>query len=715
MKSPLFLILASSLTFGLMAPALAQQNSEPAETPASTPPVETKLKAKHEADKEHKYEELLKENGGDLTAEHWASEAIENLIKKYCGIMVGYPNNTFRGAQNMTRYEMAAALYKLMQCLEEPLKTVEREPLDTSHLASKDDLDKLVALQHELGKELEEIKLAKLQTRVNMIEKIQVNGSLDVRYREVLATTDGTDPQSPLFAGKNTSSENSVAIDGTVSKRDPASENTKAFNNNINQFGRDEFGVPNLYHSPSEANITPDDLVPFRFRTHFQVDAHWNEWLRSQIVMDVFDLAQASSALSKSPLIVSNGGHDVNEGLYDGNPFVFRSALTEVIVPDTKNRIRFGLMNFKGTLNTGTGFNSLFNQGNWNGHGFGLVGWGGSEVALSNNGASNYLNSIYRYWQGGIDASMVDPDSMIYNQASSPSVSFDTDWGWGSFMVGLNAGSTQTNRALAAASGANLSSGAPVMGSDANFATSAIWTGAQLQGLDFLAGSNGKKLTGNFLALPSQYGDGYGVVGLETRFFQESFPVRLQLSAMHYFNDSLTDFSAPSRKEISGTLDLGWNKNFGMTLQANKSFIGFDRHSLGLFFNNINDTDIDIQLGANLATRGLFNIGDTAAGSVGLAFGFPLWRPDKDAPQHIRFVAAARQSLGNRFGVLPEGSTIPNQLFKEAGITLGIPWKHVGNTSLDLTAQYSVMLADALWSLRQPVAHDISIVTSYNF
>jgi hypothetical protein len=714
MKSPLFLLLASTLSLGLMAPALAQNNNEPAPAPG-TPPVDTRLKAKHEADKEHKYEELLKENGGDHAREHWASESIENLIKKYCGIMVGYPNNTFRGPQNMTRYEMAAALYKLMQCLEEPLKSIDVPEVDTSNLALKDDLAKLVALQTELDKELKEIKLAKLQARVEALEKIQVNGSLDVRYREVLATTDGTDPQSPLFAGKNTSPQNSVALDGTVTKRDPATENTKAFNNNINQFGRDEFGVPNLYHSPSEPNITPDDLAPFRFRTHFQVDAKWNSWVRSQIVMDVFDLAIASSALTTNPLLISNGGHDVNEGLSDGSPFVFRSAMTEVLIPESKHRFRFGLTNFKEALNTGTRFQSLFNQGNWNGRGFGLVGWGASEVALSNNGASNYLNSIYRYWQGGIDVSMVDPDSMNHNQASAPSVSYDTDWGWGSFMVGLNGGSTQTNRALASAVGANLSSGAPVKGSDGNFNTSALWVGAQLQGLDFLAKPDGKKLVGNHLALPSQYGDGYGVVGLETRFFQESFPVRLQLAAMHYFNDSLTDFVSPTRKEISGTLDLGWNKNFGLTLQANKSFIGFDRHSLGLFFNNIQDSDIDVQLGANLATRGLFNVGDAAAGSVGLAVGFPVWRPSKDSQQHIRFVAAARQSLGNRFGVLPEGSTIPNQLFKEAGVTFAVPWKHVANTQLDISAQYSIMLADAIWSLRQPLAHDLSIVTSYNF
>ena len=48
-------------------------------------------------------------------------------------------------------------------------------------------------------------------------------------------------------------------------------------------------------------------------------------------------------------------------------------------------------------------------------------------------------------------------------------------------------------------------------------------------------------------------------------------------------------------------------------------------------------------------------------------------------------------------------------------MTFAVPWKRVANTSLDLSAQYSIMLADAIWSLRQPLAHDLSIVTSYNF
>lgn len=690
----LSLILASSLSLGFIAPALAQN---------------TQTTTKHEADREHKYTELLKANGGDVDPSHWASESIEKLITKYCGIMVGYPDNTFRGDRQITRYEMGAALYKLMQCLEE----VELPQTDTSNLALKEDLKALANLQDEFKNELDAIKAEQmnLAKRIDVLEQVQVHGSVELRYRERLAVTDGTFPTSPLYAPGNSSPTRRVTIEGNVEQRDPATENTLAFNNNVNQYGRDEFGVPNLYHSPSDANISIDDLAPFRLRTQLDVQAQLTPWAKAEILLEMFDLSQASSGLTTSPLSINNGGHDGNEGMPDGSSFIFRQALAELTVPNTSLRLRTGLMNLKPVLNTGTRFTSLFNQSSWNGRGYGFVGWGGSEVALSNtDGNANYRNSIYRYWNGGINSSMVDPDSMNYNQVAAPGLSADVNWGWGSLMVGGHYGSPQTNRLQAAQGNLSTSLGSSTLGTAENFNTTGLTKGAVLQGLDLTPNAGEAARVANHLALPSQFGDGYGVVGLDTHFLDDSFPIRFQVAAMSYFNDNMTDFSSPTRKEISGTLDLGWDKNFGMTLQANKSFIGFDRHSLGLFFNDIASSGIDIQLGANLATRGLFNIQDSAGGSAGAAVGIPIWKAGADSPEQVKVILAARQSLGNRFGNLPSDGTTPNQLFKDSGITVSVPWVHVGNQNIDIYAQYSMLMADALWDLR-PVAQDISLIT----
>ena len=41
----------------------------------------------------------------DVPAGHWAKDAIDKIVAK--GIILGYPDGTFRGTQNLTRYEAA--------------------------------------------------------------------------------------------------------------------------------------------------------------------------------------------------------------------------------------------------------------------------------------------------------------------------------------------------------------------------------------------------------------------------------------------------------------------------------------------------------------------------------------------------------------------------------------------------------------------------------
>ena len=50
----------------------------------------------------------------DLPPDHWAYRAIEALTERY-GVMEGFPDSTFRGTKTVTRYELAAALTRVMQ------------------------------------------------------------------------------------------------------------------------------------------------------------------------------------------------------------------------------------------------------------------------------------------------------------------------------------------------------------------------------------------------------------------------------------------------------------------------------------------------------------------------------------------------------------------------------------------------------------------------
>lgn len=683
------------------------------------------------------YEDLLVENGGDLERSHWAAEAIENLVDKY-GVMSGYPDKKFRGQRTLTRFEMAAALYQVMKYIDKQIADTNAKIVDPdlSRFATKEDLQQLAALQMEFKRELDMLKAGQmdLEKRVDMLERVQVHGKVAVKYRDRVSVTDGTQNTSPLFANGNTSSTTAIAADGTSSTRANAAD----FSNNRGQFVRDANGLPTKFNSPMEANVTIDDLVPFRIHSQLGVDAMLTDGITLMTAFDMFELGSVANGGA-----VTNGGHNLDEGSATGNPFVFRKALLQFggvkmagmdmdaktmsamhhhLDPALKDMMdlpqdlgtgtsfKVGLMNFGKDLNPNTMLSNHFDNQNWVGHGYGMVGWGGSDIALSNAAATGYTNSLSRYWAGGLNASMVDPDSHNYNNTTAPSAAFNAAWGWGKFFVGANYGSVNTNRQAAAAG--NLSNGAaPVMGTDAAFTTAgtdrALFAGAVLQGLDRKG-----KLVGNNLALPSQYGDGYGVAGIDLMFLRDAFPIRLGVHAMSYLNDNMLNFSTPSRKEISGVLDLGWNKNFGLTVGVNKSFIGYDRHSIGLLFNNLGDSGFDIQLGANLATRGLFNVSDLAYGNAGIALGIPFLNMGM-GKDNIKLVVAARQSLGDSFGSSADAGA-PNQQFKDSGLTVSLPYLNVGGTPLNIKAEYSMLLADALWTFR-PVAHDVSVVTSYMF
>lgn len=52
-----------------------------------------------------------RDNFPDVKDTHWASEAVNRLKKE--GIITGYPDGTFKGKQNITRYELATILYAI--------------------------------------------------------------------------------------------------------------------------------------------------------------------------------------------------------------------------------------------------------------------------------------------------------------------------------------------------------------------------------------------------------------------------------------------------------------------------------------------------------------------------------------------------------------------------------------------------------------------------
>ena len=93
----------------------------------------------------------------DVPASHWAYDAVAQLAAR--GVISGYPDGTYKGAQPATRYEMASALARA-------LAYVDMEK------ASKQDVEMLKKLIVEFKDELDAlgVKVDKLDDRVKVLE-----------------------------------------------------------------------------------------------------------------------------------------------------------------------------------------------------------------------------------------------------------------------------------------------------------------------------------------------------------------------------------------------------------------------------------------------------------------------------------------------------------------------------------------------------------------
>ncbi len=603
----------------------------------------------------------------DLSPEHWAYRAIQELMEKY-QVIEGYPDRTFRGNRTLTRYEFAAAVYRVMTRVEELIAASGNKatpPVDID----RTDLETIAALQKEFRAELDTYRgrLNQLEERIRLLDAVKIGGYAEVRYRDRVAATDSTVASSPLF--------NSNPDAGQV-------------------------------NSPARNFITRRDRFPFRVRTRLDVDASLIPQIKYFGSFMADEGAFLGNAAGQQAVFI--GGHGGEEGFL-GAPFYVQRSFVSADLPlgdgisTPAFSVKFGLYNFDEVLTTGTRLRNHFGSEAWIGHGYGMVGWGGDEIPTVNQGAQSgnntYTNSVSRYWAGGIDASRVDPNSKRYNQTTSPSVSIDMKWGAFSMFLGANNGSFYTSRLLATQG--NLSGMGAV--SRGNTFGSLINSDAVVGNLDRLS-----RIRSNVLDLPADLNDGYGVLGLELDLGRpignDAVPVRLALHGMDYWNDAAFALSG-TRKEISAVVDIGTNA-LGATAQVNSSFIGYDMASLGIFANNIAGSGVDFGFGGKLALRSLTNFGASsfAASNVGAYVGLPDF--NGSIP---RVLFALRQSFGDTFG-----TQTGYQLLKDSGFTITAPFKNIANTNLDVTLEYNALVEGGFYSGRF-MAHDVAVYTRYSF
>jgi BMFP domain-containing protein YqiC len=669
----------------------------------------------------------------DLSSNHWAYKAIEALVEKY-GVMSGYPDKTFKGSRNLTRYEMAAALYKVMTKVEELIASSNRPGYNNmdsgSSSVSREDLETLTLLQKEFRNEIADLKgkVEILSEKVENFNKVKIGGQIELKYRDRVAVTDSTKTSSPL---------NTVDVDGD--------KGITKFNDSVRNL------------------VTQYDRTPFRVKTTIDISASLNPGIRyyGSFVADdgtVFKLGTVPGQ--------AVGGHFGEEGLSGNSLYPQHSVISirnnfedEELKNASEENIEMkplssagnsfyhenkpgygvamGFMNFRNIVRPGTKLKNHFESEKWIGHGYGLVGFGSDDVMVKDNEVKStkdgkevteiVRNSVSRFWASGINVSRVDPDSQRYNNVSSPAVALDYTSGPFTVVVVGNAGSPYVNRIAALTSNIGSGSGATVNTPAPKLTTQSFDTKSSpsgiLTGVDFVGDTNGglinqkvivgtkdvlnPRTTSNLIDLPSEYGDGYGLIGVDL----DLGSFRVGLNASDYWLDSTFSLSG-TRKNFSGVIDLGSN-DLGVTLQANYQAIGIDTYSAAVVMNDV--SGLDFGLGFKTGTRGFFNFGSF----IGTNLGVYVVLPEQKMVPKLMF--AARQTFGDNFGS-PVGKDASGNSFdllkvsslKDSGITISAAFDQIPGTSIGLELEYNALVEGPLWSFNF-MAHDIGIFTNYKF
>lgn len=146
----------------------------------------------------------------DVVPTDWAYTALDDLVRRYDCIR-GYPDGTFRGNRDLTRYEFAAGLNSCVQQIERIIAET------TSNLASRADLEILQRLVQEFEGELATIstRVDAMDGRVAFLEEHQFSTTTKLNG-EVLFTLNALFPESYTSSTTNTSIENGVVFQDRV-------------------------------------------------------------------------------------------------------------------------------------------------------------------------------------------------------------------------------------------------------------------------------------------------------------------------------------------------------------------------------------------------------------------------------------------------------------------------------------------------------------------
>ncbi|MEM7760804.1 MAG: iron uptake porin [Cyanobacteria bacterium P01_A01_bin.40] len=172
----------------------------------------------------------------DVSPTDWAYEALRSLVDRY-GCIAGFPNQTYRGNQPLTRYEFAAGLNSCLNQIERLIAAQDS--------VSQEDIDTINRLAQEFEAELTTIggRVDELEGRTAVLEDNQfstttkLNGEVIFAIADTFGDIDGEDdPTETTFSDRVR-----LNFDSSFTGKDRLRTRLEA--GNVPQFDEDSTGV----------------------------------------------------------------------------------------------------------------------------------------------------------------------------------------------------------------------------------------------------------------------------------------------------------------------------------------------------------------------------------------------------------------------------------------------------------------------------------------
>jgi hypothetical protein len=200
----------------------------------------------------------------DVSPTDWAYEALRSLVDRY-GCIAGYPNQTYRGDQALTRYEFAAGLNACLNQIERLIAS--------QGSVSQEDLDTITRLSQEFEAELATLggRVDEIESRTAVLEDNQFSTTTKLKGEAIFAFADAFNGGQDI----RSVAENALNIDNITDAQ------LEAF---VGDFNND--GVINnddVNDAKDATNLEDETTFSGRVRLNFNTSFFGNDLLTTRL------------------------------------------------------------------------------------------------------------------------------------------------------------------------------------------------------------------------------------------------------------------------------------------------------------------------------------------------------------------------------------------------------------------------------------------------